>query len=48
MLLKSLGNVPQDGTGEVLEEGDMNRAGGKARLSQAGEKKKAFQASGEA
>lgn len=57
MLLESLGDAPQDGTGEVLEEGNMNRARGKARtsvlfcfsvLSQAEQKKKAFQASREA
>lgn len=51
------GDAPQDGTGEVLEEGNMNRARGKAGtsvlfcfsgLSQAEQKKKAFQASREA
>lgn len=40
--------LPQDGTGKVFKEGNINRAGGKARLNQAEQKKKAFQASGEA
>lgn len=48
MLLESPGDAPQDGTGEVPEEGNKNRARGKARLSQAEQKKQAFQASGEA
>lgn len=43
------GRGPQGGSGEILKEGNMNRAKRRARLSQAGERKEeAFQTSGEA